>query len=65
MKDKKEIPKYHGAGNIKYYYAKINNKNYKENSSKLRQVTEVSSFSDIHLINFNEASYENNIRNIF
>jgi len=51
MKDKNEIPKYHHAGYTKYAYARIHKpKDRKTNN----HITEVNSFSQIHLINFKD-----------
>jgi hypothetical protein len=60
MKDKKEIPKYHCSGNVKYYFGKMN-KNLKKQKEQLRAVTEVCCFSQIDLINLSKESYEKNI----
>lgn len=48
MKDKKEIPKYHGAGNVKYYYGKY--ASMKKDADQVRDVTEVNCISKIDLI---------------
>lgn len=63
MKDKKEIPKYHCSGSIKYYYTKMNRKKIKESTSNLKRVNEVFSLADIHLISLNEGNYETSISN--
>jgi len=64
VKDKQEIPKFHHAGNVKYMYGKLRGPVYKKSNSKNRESTEVSSLSDIHLINLNKENYELNINQI-
>lgn len=48
MKEKHEIPKYHGCGNVKYYYGRYANK--KKEEDHVREVTEVNCLSKINLI---------------
>ena len=55
MRDKKEIPKYHKCGSVKYYYGKLHS------TSKKEATQEVTSFSDIHLINLSKENNEKNI----
>lgn len=64
MKDKQEIPKYHQAGNVKYLSGKLRGSVFIKSNSKKRESTEVSSLSDIHLINLNKENYELNINQI-
>lgn len=48
MKEKHEIPKYHGCGNVKYYYGRY--ANVKKCDDQVRGVTEVNCLSKIDLI---------------
>lgn len=48
MRDKKEVPKYHSCGNVKYYYGKFASARKEEN--QCREITEVNCLSKIDLI---------------
>jgi hypothetical protein len=63
MKDKKEIPKYHKSGDVKYYYGKMRSANSKKVTDYLGKITEVNSLSKIDLINLKKENYEHNVNN--
>lgn len=65
MKDKKEIPKYHNSGDVKYYYGKMRSAKSKKITDYLGKITEVNSLSKIDLINLKKENYEQNVTNSF
>lgn len=56
MKEKHEIPKYHGCGNVKYYYGRY--ANGKKCDDHVRCVTEVNCLSKLDLIKFQKVKNE-------